>query len=98
MCPIFLAVCRVGACSICDAQWELPPEGGKPEICPSCGTSEWEWGPESRDSRFIRQKITRARRVVNKGARSRKRQEQGKRQYQQFKPKPVEPEAQEEEN
>jgi hypothetical protein len=51
------------------------------------------WGIESRDSRFIRQGISRLRRKLNPGAKSLKRQEQGKRQYQGFKPKPEEPDA-----
>jgi hypothetical protein len=86
--PIFLALCRIAQCSICSNQWPL--EGlDLPDKCVFCGSADWEFGPESRDSRFIRQGISRVRKSLNKGAKSRKRQEQGKKQWQGFKPKPV---------
>ena len=85
--PIYLAVVRVAQCFFCSKQWELEPQG-VPERCKFCGSPDWELGPESRDTRFIRQGIDRSRNVLNPGARSRKRQEQGRRQWQGFKPKP----------
>lgn len=85
--PVFIALWRIAQCCICSSQWPL--DGlEQPDRCVHCGSADWEWGPESRESRFIRQGITRVRKSLNKGAKSRARQEQGKKQWRRFKPKP----------
>lgn len=84
---IFLAVVRLARCEICTGQWQLEP-GELPDRCAHCGTTQWQYGPEEKDSRLIRQGIKRLRRTINKGVTSKKRQEHGKRQWRGFKPKP----------
>lgn len=86
--PIFLCVTRRAQCTLCSGAWDLEPQE-YPERCPACGSADWEWGIESSDSRYIRQQISRLRKVLNPGATSKKRQDHGRRQYQGFKPKPV---------
>ena len=96
--PIFVTIRRVGLCCICNGQFDLQAEEKAPERCVLCGSGDWEFGPESSESRFIRQGITRTRRALNPGATSKKRVDHGKRQYRQFKPKPIENSVQEGEN
>jgi hypothetical protein len=88
--PVWIAIIRVAECVICQTQYHLPLNEWPPENCIQCGSSDWEWGAESRDSRFIRQRISRVERVLNPGVTSKKRQLWGKKQWQGFKPKPPE--------
>lgn len=76
--PVFIAVVRVAWCCICNEQWYLEAGEKPPEHCKICGTADWMWGPESRDSRFIRMRIKRLAKVKNPGAKSRARQERGR--------------------
>ena len=85
--PVFISVVRTAQCCICNGQWILDPMEC-PEKCIHCGSLDWEFGSESRDSAFIRQGITRLRKSLNPGAKSKKRQDQGKKQWRRFKPKP----------
>ena len=85
--PIFLSVRQVAVCTICQGQFDLEPEEKPPDRCVLCGSSEWEWGPDSKESRLIRQEIMRFRKPINPGVTSKKRQDHGRRQYRQFKPK-----------
>ena len=86
---ILITIYRIANCEVCDGQWALDPriELPLPEECLICGSRDWLWGPEPLDSRFIRQGISRKGRKVNPGASSRARQEQGKRQWRQFRGK-----------
>jgi hypothetical protein len=59
-----------------------------PEKCKVCGSLNWEEAPEIRDAIYIRKGITKNKRRLNPGAKSKKRQDQGRRQYQKFRPKP----------
>jgi hypothetical protein len=86
---VYLAIMRIGHCEICNEQFNLWPQKN-PDKCPACGSVDWEWGPECRESIFIRQGIQRARRRLNPGATSKKRQDHGRKQWRQFKPKPEE--------
>lgn len=88
--PLWIAIIRVAECAICQIQYYVPMNEEPPVNCISCGSSDWEWGPESRDSRFIRQRISRVEKVLNPGATSKKRQLWGRKQWRQFKPKPPE--------
>jgi hypothetical protein len=87
--PIFVCVVRRAQCMICSGMWDLDAGMEPQEACLWCGSSDWQWGPESRDTRFIRQGISRLRKSLNPGATSKKRQDHGRRQWRQFKPKPV---------
>lgn len=86
--PIFIAVVRRAQCMICQGMFDLEPNEKPPDRCYHCGSADWEWGPESRDSRLIRLGINRLRKSLNPGAKSKKRKDHGKRQWRQFKPKP----------
>lgn len=88
--PVWIAVIRVAECAICSIQYHIPAGEQIPRNCISCGSPDWEWGPESRDGRFIRQRISRVEKVLNPGATSKKRQLHGRKQWRQFKPKPEE--------
>lgn len=88
--PVWIAVRRVVECAVCTNTHDLLLGNDPPENCIACGSSDWEWGPESRDSRFIRQRISRVDKVLNPGATSKKRQLWGRKQWRQFKPKPPE--------
>lgn len=74
---MFVIVARRALCEICRRMWDLDPFEN-PESCVYCGSKDWCWGIEPRDSKFIRQGISRLRRRVNPGASSKKRQEQGR--------------------
>lgn len=86
--PILIAVVRRALCAICSGTFDLDAGEEKPERCRHCGSKEWEWGPDSMDSRYIRQGIDRSRKSLNPGATSKKRQDHGRRQWRQFKGKP----------
>ena len=73
---------------MCSEQWDLEPGSETPDKVPALRLCGWEWGPESRDTRYIRQGISRLRTVLNPGAKSRARQERGRKQFKHFKPKP----------
>ena len=88
--PIYICIVRRAQCAMCSEQWDLEPGSETPDRCLHCGSVEWEWGPESRDTRYIRQGISRLRTVLNPGAKSRARQERGRKQFKHFKPKPEE--------
>ena len=74
--------CEIGA-HYFDLEWGEDP----PENCRICGSLNWEAAPETRDAIYIRKGITKAKRRLNPGAASRKRQTQGRKQYQAFKSK-----------
>ena len=76
--------CEIGG-HYFDLEWGEDP----PEKCRICGSLNWEAAPETRDAIYIRKGITKAKRRLNPGAKSKKRQDQGRRQYQKFRPKPV---------
>jgi hypothetical protein len=88
--PILLVVVRRAWCVTCNGTFDLEPLEIPPARCPLCNSQEWEWGPESSDSRLIRQGIKRLRKRLNPGATSKKRQDRGKKQWRRFKPKPEE--------
>jgi hypothetical protein len=90
MSPIFVAVVRVAACEICQNQSILKP-GEYPQTCKFCGSEDWEWGSASADVRRIRQGITKLKRRLNPGAKSKKRQDRARSQHQAMQPKAVEP-------
>ena len=92
MSPILVVVCRKAWCAICEGMWEIYPDAPAEERCPVCGSLDWMWGPDSRESRMIRQGIMRSKKRLNPGATSLKRREHGRKQWRQFKPKPVESE------
>jgi hypothetical protein len=86
--PVYVAVVRIAQCCICTQQWGLAAGEPYPDACKVCGSTEWMWGPESKDTRLIRQGISRLRRRLNPGVASKKRQDRAKAQWQGFKPKP----------
>lgn len=84
--PVYVCVVRRAQCVICTNTWDLQPEE-HPDRCLHCGSADWEWGRESADSRLIRQGISRLRRRLNPGAKSKKRQDRAKAQHQAMQPK-----------
>lgn len=83
---IYLAVVRVAQCEICSKQFYL--EGGEHELparCLHCGSSDWQYGPESVDSKFIRQQFLRVNKVLNRGITRPEKQRYAKQQFRRFK-------------
>ena len=95
---IYLALCRIGHCEICAADFHLPPGDEVPERCSVCNSVEWLYGVEPLDGIKIRMGINRNAKVLNKGAKSKKRQDQGLRQWRRFGPKAVDSESQPKDN
>ena len=90
---IVIIIVRRCLCETCGKTFDLEWGEDPPEKCRICGSVNWEECPEIRDATYIRKGITKAKRRLNPGAASKKRQDQGRRQYQAFKPKPVDTEA-----
>ena len=76
-------------CEVCNKNWDLEFGEDPPKTWQHCGSRDWEEAPEIRDAIYIRKGITKNKRRLNPGAASRARQEQGKKQWRQFKPRPV---------
>jgi hypothetical protein len=91
---IVIVVVRRCVCEICFKIFDLEYGEDPPEKCKICGSVNWIEGPTTRDAIYIRKGITKAKRRLNRGAASRKRQQQGKRQWQGFRPKPVDSDLQ----
>lgn len=85
---IVLVIVRRAQCEICSGQFDLSVGEQLPDKCKLCGSLDWMWGVESRESRYIRQGYKKKQKVLDRGATSLKRQERGRRQWQGFKPKP----------
>jgi hypothetical protein len=85
---IVIIIVRRCLCDSCNKYWDLEWGEDPPEKCKLCGSVTWDEGPEVRDATYIRKGITKAKRRLNPGAASKKRQDQGRKQYQAFKPKP----------
>lgn len=86
--PVLVVVVRRALCCVCESTFDLEAGEAKPEKCRACNSKDWEWGPASIDSRYIRQGISRERKILNPGATSKKRQDRGKKQWRQFRGKP----------
>ena len=84
---IAITIVRRCICEVCLKHWDLEWGQLPPERCKVCGALNWEEGPEMRDATFIRKGITKAKRRLNPGAASGKRQARGKLQWQGFKDK-----------
>ena len=94
---IELRLCRIGKCEICGGEFGLPPGCELPKTCLHCGSKDWLYGKESIESIRIRTGMTFATRKVDgrrdrrkqegAGAKSLKRRERARRQYQSLKPK-----------
>jgi predicted nucleic acid-binding Zn-ribbon protein len=85
---IVLVIVRRAQCEICSGIFDLEIGEKPPDGCRVCGSTDWLYGPESSDSKYIRQGIKHVKKVLNPGAKSRARQERGRKQWRQFKPKP----------
>jgi hypothetical protein len=70
-----------------DLEWGEEP----PAKCKVCGSLNWEVAPEIRDAVYIRKGITKVSKKLNPGAKSRARQEQGRKQWRAFKDKDGKP-------
>lgn len=70
---VYLAMCRIGNCEVCTGQFYI--EGDLPRQCPHCGSLIWLYGIESKNSRLIRLGIERKDKILNKGVKSKGRQE-----------------------
>jgi hypothetical protein len=95
---VYLQVVRKAVCAICEGEWTLEAAEKPDARCRHCGSGDWDLGPESKSSILIRNGISRLRKSINPGATSKKRVDHGKKQYRQFKPKPIEKESVEGEN
>ena len=84
---IIIVIVRRCFCEICNRTFDLEFGEDPPEKCRLCGSQDWEEAPEIRDAMYIRKGISKAKRRLNPGAASRKRQTQGRRQYQSFRSK-----------
>ncbi len=84
---ILIIVIRRCCCEVCNGLFDLEWGEDPPEKCKVCGSVNWEEAPEIRDATYIRKGITKAKRRLNPGAASRKRQTQGRKQYQGFRSK-----------
>lgn len=84
---IYLALCRIGFCEMCTSNFYLPAGDEIVEKCPTCGSSEWLYGVEPLDGVRIRMQIRKVSKPINKGAKSRARQERGRKQWRQFEPR-----------
>ena len=89
---IVIIIIRRCLCETCGKTFDLEFGQEPPEKCLLCGSLNWEEAPEVRDATYIRKGITKNKRRLNPGAKSKKRQDQGRRQYQKFRPKPVDTE------
>jgi hypothetical protein len=77
----------------------MPKDGREDFPCPECRSMDWKWGKESIESIRIRTGMTFATRKLDgrrdrresegSGAKSLKRRERGRRQYQSLRPKEI---------
>ena len=74
--------CEIGNHSF-DLEWGEEP----PKLCKVCKSANWEEAAEIRDATYIRKGISKVDKNLNPGATSRKRQTQGRKQYQGFRSK-----------
>ena len=86
---VIIVVVRRCFCEVCNGSFDLESEEELPKKCKLCGSTVWEEAPEIRDAIYIRKGLATKKKRLNPGASSRARQQQGKRQYRQFKDKPV---------
>lgn len=86
MSPVFVKVIRLAECAICYGRWRID-NMGEPDTCAHCGSPDWMWGVESHDVRLIRQGVSRLRRRLNPGAKSKARQDRAKAQGQAMQPR-----------
>jgi len=86
---IFVRVVRQAVCVICEQSWILEPLKKPPEKCVHCGSGDWEFGPTGEATRRIRKGLVKPK-SLTPGATSKKRQDWGKRQWRQFRPRPEE--------
>ena len=84
---IVIIIVRRCLCEICGKCFDLERGEYPPEKCKVCGSLNWEEAPEVRDAIYIRKGITKNKRRLNPGAASRKRQTQGRKQWQGFRSK-----------
>jgi hypothetical protein len=84
---IFFVIVRRCFCEICHKMFDLECGEEPPQNCRLCGSRNWEEAPEVRDATYIRKGITKVKKRLNPGAASRKRQVQGRKQYQGFRSK-----------
>lgn len=84
---ILLVIVRRAYCEVCHEWWDMGADEKPRERCVFCGSTSWEFGPDPKDSIFIRTGKAHAKKRLNPGAKSRARQEQGLKQWRRFKPK-----------
>jgi hypothetical protein len=72
---------------VCGKYFDLDWGDEPPEKCRMCGTLNWDKGVVTRDATYIRKGISKNKKRLNPGAASRKRQTQGREQYQGFRSK-----------
>lgn len=82
---IVIVIVRRCFCEICGGSWDLETEEDPPKKCKLCGSVNWEEAPEIKDAIYIRKGIATKKKRLNPGAASRSRQQQGRKQYRQFK-------------
>lgn len=88
---IVIIIVRRAVCEVCNGFFDLEFGEDPPAECKLCGSSDWEEAPEIRDAIYIRKGISKAKRRLNPGAASGKRQNRGKKQWRRFKDKAGDP-------
>jgi len=82
---IIIVIVRRAFCEICHKSFDLEFGEDPPANCKLCGSKNWELAPEIRDATYIRKGLATKKKRLNPGATSRARQQQGRKQYRQFK-------------
>ena len=105
---IELRLCRIGKCEQCNGEFVLPSGSELPKLCLHCGAKDWLYGKESIEGIRIRTGMTFAprrpdgrrdrRKEPGQGAKSLKRRERARNQWQGLKPKPIDRAAKASEN
>lgn len=87
---IYIVIVRRAHCEVCGGRFDLEPEEKPPLLCRLCNSSLWMYGVighKKAPRRLMRQGLVKVEKVVDKSAKSLKRQEQGKRQWRRFRTK-----------
>jgi hypothetical protein len=73
-------------CAMCGKEWVLAREQN-PRECKFCKSRLWRFGPDNKAVLSIRRGVSTKDKVLNKGAKSKRRQDCAKKQWNRFKDK-----------
>jgi hypothetical protein len=86
---IYLKIVRMAHCEHCGKEWQIADPDNIPVECRYCTAPIWLEGAVDQKQIRVRHGHTKRKKNLNPGAAHRNRQIHGKKQYRQFKPKPV---------